>query len=118
MRLFGPLARGAKSIDSTGQRELRGAEARDEVAAPNAARVLHGLQDAVRRREPSAGPFRPNDLARENPVPLEQLPDLGCRAFGRGDRRVAGGIGQRPSSGNVVADREALEAAHMHRATD
>src|SRR5439155_7621261 len=44
VRLFGPFARGAKPIDSTGQRELRGAEARDEVAAPNAARVLHGLQ--------------------------------------------------------------------------
>src|SRR2546430_7792785 len=51
VRLFGPLARGAKPIDSTGQRELRGAEARDEVAAPNAARVLHRLQDAVRGRE-------------------------------------------------------------------
>src|SRR5438132_3738712 len=116
--LFGPLAGGAEPIDSTGQRELRCAEARHEVAAPDAPRVLHPLQDPVGRSKATADSLRAHDLACKDAVPLEQLADLGCRAFGRRHRRVARGLGERPASCDVVAHGEALEASDVHRAAD
>src|SRR5438445_629342 len=91
------------------------AEAGHEVAPTNAARILHGLQDPVRRGEAAAGPFRPYDLPCDDAVPLEGLADLGSRALGRCHRCVPGGVGEGPSSGDIVSHGEALKAAHVHR---
>ena len=93
MRLLGPFSRGAEAIDSARQCELGSAEAGDEVAAPDPARVLHRLQDPVRRGKAAADSLRAHDLAGQDAVSLEKLPDLGGGALRQRDRCIARRLG-------------------------
>src|SRR6185369_2957405 len=56
------LAKVAKPVHGAGQRELRGTESVDEVAAPDAALLLQRLEDAVDGRETAWNTFRQDGL--------------------------------------------------------
>jgi len=79
------------------QRELRGAQALHEIAAPALARILHGPQHRVDRGEAARHPFRDGRAADQDPVPFQQGP--GQRVQPPGRVRV-GGRHQRPPPGD------------------
>ena len=66
------LAQLAQPLDSAGQRELRAAEALDEVAAPAGADGLERPQLPVDRAVAAGNPFSADAVARDDPLPLEQ----------------------------------------------
>ena len=87
---------GAQPVDRAGQRELRGAEALDEVAAPAAPGLLERREHPVDRGEPAGRPLGHHRAADHHAVPVEQ--HLGQR------RGPPGGVGldlgqQRPATG-------------------
>src|SRR6185312_5763390 len=58
--------------DRARERELRAAEPLDEVAAPAGPDVLERLELAVDRAVAAGDPLRPDAVARDDPLPLEQ----------------------------------------------
>src|SRR4029079_12034358 len=87
----------AQALDRAGERELRGAEALDEVAAPAHAERLELAEGVVEDREAAGDPLGEHLLARDDPVALEQ--QLGQRATpgARLDLGAEEGGGQRPA---------------------
>ena len=86
-----------------GQRELGRPEPVDEVAAPDAAGVLHRPEDRVDGREPAVDPFGGDRLAGQDAVALEQGQAQGVEPLGRSgdgsgvrrdERPAAGGLGR------------------------
>src|SRR5690349_6648403 len=76
------LAEGSQPIDGSRQRELRAAQALDEVTAADATRLLHGPQHRVQPRE-SAWPSLAGDaLAGEDSIALEEHARRGVQPFG------------------------------------
>src|SRR4030095_2705711 len=63
----------SQQIEGAGQGELRRAESRDEVAAPDAAVLLQPLEDRIDQTEPSWHRFDVQRLARQHAVPRQQL---------------------------------------------
>src|SRR5207248_3781582 len=68
----GRLTELAQPLDGAAERELRTAEALDEVAATAEAESLERSQLAVHRSVAAGNPFRPHRVARDDAVPLEQ----------------------------------------------
>src|SRR5919108_731667 len=80
LRLLVLLARPelTQPLDRAGQRELRAAEALDEVAAAARAQRLQGAQLAVDGAVPAGDPLSAHAVAGDDPLPLEE--ELGERA--------------------------------------
>ena len=78
----------AKLIECRGQRELRTAEAGDEVAATHAPGVLHRFEYLIHPRESSRDPFARGGLAGDDAMTCEELL-CDCRSPFRGR-----GVGQ------------------------
>ena len=62
----------AEPLDRAGERELRAAQAFDEVSAAADAERLQLAQLAVDGRVAARDPLGPHAVARDDPVPLEQ----------------------------------------------
>src|SRR5919206_2345208 len=94
--VVGPLA--AQALDRAGQRELRPAEALDEVAAPAGADGLELRERVVQAGEAAGDALGQHLLARDDAVALEQ--QLGQRAppARRLGRRAEQRLGQRPAA--------------------
>ena len=90
------LTQRAKQVEGAGQRELRRAEARDEVAAPDPAAFLHRLQHRVDDAETSRRRFRHHGLACQDAVTREKL--IRPRGGPGGGLRGPLGLHQRPPS--------------------
>ena len=92
-------ALGAQALDGPRQRELRAAETLDEVAAARDPERLQTAQLGVERREAARDAFGEHELAREDPVALEQQLRQRAPARGRVLLRGAGEErrGQRPA---------------------
>ena len=97
------IAHRAKSVERTGQCELRRPEAIDEVAAPDPTGILHGPQDWVDGAEAAVNAVGGDGLAGHHPVALEQGKAEGVEALGGRDRRGRAGLrgDERPASGGL-----------------
>ena len=78
------LADRAQPIERPGQGELGGAEAVDEVAAPDPARLLERPQDRVDPEKPPADSLADDGLPGENPVAIEKGQGERVEPLGRG----------------------------------
>ena len=92
------LAGRAQPVERAGERELRGPQAVDEVAAPDPARLLERPQDRVDRAEPALEPF-----GRDRPRASGRRTARAGRATGRGaarsgSRSAASTSDQRPAA--------------------
>jgi hypothetical protein len=76
--VLGPL--GAQALDGAGQRELRAAEALDEVAAAADAERLERAERVVQQAETAAHALGEHVLARDDAVALEQQLGTGAAA--------------------------------------
>ena len=83
----GALAMRTQQIERGRHRELRAAEAGDEVAAADAPGVLHGPQHLVHGAEPAGDGFRRDGLARDQAVARQQLLRRRGAPFGVGGWR-------------------------------
>ena len=111
------LALGAQALDRAGQRELRAAQALDEVAAAGDAERLEGAERVVERGEAAGDALGQHLLAGDDPVALEQ--QLGERAAPRaGLGRVAEQRrGQRPAALDLaLAPRRGASEKRRERA--
>ena len=79
----------AQQIDGGGQRELRCAEAGDEVAAANAAGFFESFEHVVDGAESAGDVFCSDGFARENAVAIEKLQGEGMAGFGCGGTSIA-----------------------------
>ena len=71
--LVGRVAQRAQQIHRAGQRELRGAEAGDEIAAAQPPALFHRFQHGIDAREAAGDRFDRHRLARQDAVAREQL---------------------------------------------
>ena len=99
----GRFADRAQPVEGARQRELRRPEPVDEVAAPDAAGLLHRPQDRVDGGEPAVDALGGDRLAGQDAVALEEGQAQGVEPLGRpGDgsgvrrdeRPAAGGLGR------------------------
>jgi len=72
----------AEQIDGGGKSELRGTEAGDEVAAPDAPGFFEGFEDVVDSAEAAGNVFCGDGFASEDAVAAEELKCEGMRSFG------------------------------------
>jgi len=79
------VAQRAQQIEGAGHRELRRAQAGDEVASPDASRVLHPFQYGIHDAKSTGHVFRRHRFTRHDAVPREELLRDRRRPF----RRVA-----------------------------
>ena len=93
------LACGAQPFDRAGQRELGGAEAGDEVAAPRLPALFQHFEDAVHRGVPALDAFGEDRFTRDDTVALEQLERLRVCSFGRGRYRFEERLDETPPTG-------------------
>ena len=109
----GGLAGGAQPVDRAGQRELRGTEPVDEVAAPDATGFLHRAQDRIDGAEAAVDALGGDRLAGQDAVPLEEREaSAACsRSVGVGRRRGGSTSDQRPAASGRTERREAAAGA-------
>ncbi len=79
----GDLAQGSEPVERPGIRELRPAQARDEVAAADAALVLQCRENRVETGKAPGNSLEGNGITGENPMAEEQLPGEGRQPLGR-----------------------------------
>ncbi len=96
--LLGWRSQRSQHVQRRGPRELRGGHAADEVAAADAAAVLHGPQHGIDGRETARNSFARHDLARQHAVPHEQLIRDGGGPHGRRESPVDPRGDQRPAA--------------------
>ena len=96
----------AQAVDCSRQRELCGAETRDEPAAAGTARFFERAQHRVDAGESARRAFGAHGLAGDHAVAVEQLQRDGVRDLrGRG-RRVQQRRDERPPAGTRGAGRD------------
>ena len=86
-------------VERACERELRGAQPVDEVAAPDPAGILERAQHRVDGAEAALEAFRRDRLAGEHAMALEHRDRLGVEAFRRGERRRR--LDERPPAGGL-----------------
>ena len=69
----GPIAQRSQQVERAGHRELRRAEAGDEIPAPDASRFFHSLQHRIDHAEAAGDGFRGDGFTRQDTVACEQL---------------------------------------------
>ncbi len=91
------IANRAQQVDRRRQRELRGPEAADEEATPDASAVFHRAQHVVDGRVAAGDGLDRHRLARQDAVTREQLTRDGRRPLGAGRTSLHAIRDERPS---------------------
>ena len=92
----GRFADSSQAIERARQRELRGTQTVDEVAAPDPPGVLERAEDRVDPGEAAIDPFAGHGFAGQHPVAFQQRQGLRVQAFRRG--QLGRGFHERPST--------------------
>ena len=112
-RGFLEVALRAQALDGAGQRELRPAEAFDEVAAAADAEGLELREGVVEDREAARDPFGEDLLAGDDAVALQQQLGLSSPALAGLRLAAKDRVGERPATlnGGLTAPATRAEAA-------